>query len=255
MRAGANYLDPGANLGFAAAVNLALAQVDAIRGDVLLLNPDAIVVPDVVEQLRRALETSPHLACVAPAQHAPDSLQSDQVCWPFPSPARAWLEAFGLGRLRRSCDFLIGSVLLIRGTALIDVGGFDERFFMYAEETDWQYRAARRGWEMRFCQDAEAVHAGAGTDRDEKRRMMRFHAGTERYIRKWYGRRGWGVFRIGSIFGATLRALFLTGPRRRAAADRARLYLAGPDNKARRAGLVPPPLTHVPHFSAEPGSE
>jgi GT2 family glycosyltransferase len=219
---------------------------------VLLLNPDAVVAPAVVEQLHRALEASPRLACVAPAQHASGSPTMDRVCWPFPTPARAWLEAIGLGRFQRSCDFLIGSILLLRGAALIDVGGFDERFFLYAEETDWQYRAAQKGWGVELCSDLDAIHAGAGTDHDERRRTLRFHAGIERYVRKWYGGRGWLVFRVGSIVGATIRSVVLIGPRRRAAAERRRLYMSGPDNRARRAAALPPPLSRVPEFRGEP---
>jgi GT2 family glycosyltransferase len=250
-QAGAHYVDPGANLGFAAGVNLALAQVTAIRGNVLLLNPDAIVVPSVVEQLHAALQDSPRLACVAPAQHATGSPNLDRVCWPFPTPAGAWVEAIGLGRMRRRCDFLIGSVLLIRGEVLVDIGGFDERFFLYAEETDWQYRAGQRGWSVKFCADAVAIHAGAGTDTDARRRLLRFHAGTERYVRKWHGPRGWWIFRMANIFGAGLRSLILPGARRHEARQRFRLYLAGPDDRARRSGVVPPPLTKVPTFSGE----
>ncbi len=247
--AGVHYLDPGANLGFASGVNRALQHVANIRGDVLLLNPDAVVGPAVIEQLYQTLQSSPRLACVAPAQHQAGSREMARICWPFPSPSRAWLEAFGLGRFNRACDFLVGSVLLIRGEALIDVGGFDERFFMYAEETDWQYRAARRDWSVQFCPLAEAIHAGAGTDSDATRRELRFQAGTERYVRKWYGGRGWITFRMANIVGAALRSLVLTGGRRRSARLRLRIYLDGPDEKARRAGVVPPPQPRVPDLS------
>ena len=53
--AGAGYLDPGENLGFAAAVNLGLAELDLSRFDVLLLNPDAVIEPGAVELLEREL--------------------------------------------------------------------------------------------------------------------------------------------------------------------------------------------------------
>ena len=254
QKAGARYVDPGSNLGFASAVNLVLTEVVSLDNNVLLLNPDAIVTPAVVDRLHEILRSSPQLACVAPSQRAPGSPTLDRVCWPFPTPAGAWLEAIGLGRLRQSCDFLIGSVLLVRGAALIDVGGFDEQFFLYAEETDWQKRAARHGWGVRLCLELEAVHIGAGTDDDETRRMLRFHTGVERYVRKWYGKRGWAVFRIATLFGAALRTLVLTGTRRRDAASRLRTYLAGPDNDARRAGVVPPPRARIPEFSHEPPS-
>lgn len=67
------------------------------------------------------------VAAVAPAQHDPVHHAPARVGWPFPTPSGAWLEAVGLGRLRRRTDFLIGSVLLLADAALTDVGGFDDR--------------------------------------------------------------------------------------------------------------------------------
>jgi GT2 family glycosyltransferase len=246
---GARYLDARSNLGFASGVNLGLTEVMAMNADVLLLNPDAMVVPSTVEELQRALHASPSVACVAPAQHPPQSHRLDRVCWPFPTPRRAWREAMGLGRLDDRCDYLIGSVLLLRHGALMDVGGLDQRFFMYAEEVDWQRRATRLGWEIAYCPELVALHVGAGTDDDRERRELRFHSGVERYVRKWHGTIGWFSFRVANVAGAALRALLLSGSRRRAARRRARLYLIGPDKAARRAGAVPPPVPRIPCFS------
>lgn len=251
MAGGASYDDPGANLGFAAAVNRAVGELDLVGTDVLLLNPDAVVEVEAVEQLRRVLAARPRVAGVAPAQRAPGSTAAERVLWPFPSPWGLWLEAVGLGRLRtgRRSGFVVGSVLLLRGEALVDVGGFDERFFLYDEETDWQRRAVDRGWEIAFCADADALHRGAGTDHDRGRRDLRFHAGTERYLRKWYGPVGWEVGRAAVVAGAALRAVVLRGDARRAALRRAGTYLAGPDRLARRRGAVPPAVPHVPELS------
>ena len=72
--AGARYVDPGANLGFAAAVNLALAHLADPARDVLLLNPDARI--DARRNwpaCTRSSSPTPTLACVAPAQHVPGS--------------------------------------------------------------------------------------------------------------------------------------------------------------------------------------
>ena len=86
--------------------------------------------------------------------------------------------------------FVIGAVLLIAREALDEVGLFDERFFLYAEETDWQRRARARGWEAAVCGDASAHHEGAGTSENPLRREMLFQAAQETYIRKWYGAAG-----------------------------------------------------------------
>ena len=78
------------------------------------------------------------------------------------------MEAAGLGRLRHRVDFLIGSVLLLGDRALTDVGGFDEQFFLYAEESDWQRRATDHGWRVALCADVTATHVGAGTSGDPR---------------------------------------------------------------------------------------
>jgi GT2 family glycosyltransferase/glycosyltransferase involved in cell wall biosynthesis len=246
--AAASYIDPGRNLGFAAGVNRALDELELSGTDVLLLNPDSTIDPASVEGLRSCLADDPRLACVAPAQRQHGSSTEDRVAWPFPTPLGAWIEAIGLGVLRRRRDFAIGAVLLLRGEALVAVGGFDERFFLYAEETDWQQRAGRLGWRTAVCDEIWATHVGAGTDGDAYRRELRFHAGAERYVRKYHCRVGWMSYRLAKLSGATARAIVLNGERRRAAAQRAWIYACGPDRLARKAGVVPPPVPRVPEL-------
>ena len=226
------YVNPGRNLGFAAAVNLALAQGSTDDADVLLLNPDAEVDGSTVLALQRRLHSESRLACVAPAQQGPDG-EEHRVAWPFPSPARSWAEAVGLGKLVDRHDFLIGSVLLLNRTAINEVGLFDETFFLYAEEADWQERARAKGWGVRLCQELHALHVGGATSSDSPaRRDALFMAAQELYLRKWYGPVGWHVARAAVITGALARALLLRGAKRSAALDRARRYAAGPFRQA-----------------------
>ncbi len=129
----------------------------------------------------------------------------------------------------------------MRRAALADVGLFDERFFLYGEDEDWQRRAVDRGWRVRLCPEVTAVHGSGGTESDPARLQLRLHASLERYVRKWFGGGGWALFRAGTLFGLALRALSRRGPRGRSARRLARLYVAGPDRMARRAGAVPGP--------------
>ncbi len=224
----ARYVDAGANLGFAGGVNLGLDHRAHPDGDVLLLNPDARVTGTDVGRLQRRLHSDDRLAGVAPAQIDPSDGATARVEWPFPTPAGVWIEAVGLGRLRRRPGFLIGSVLLLRAEALREIGRFDDRFFLYAEETDWQRRAADRGWRMAVCPEVTATHLGAGTGGDSAERELHFHASHERYIRKHYGTPGWWIYRTGVMVGAAGRALVLPGARGRAEAARFQLYRQGP---------------------------
>jgi GT2 family glycosyltransferase len=228
-RYGAAYVDSGMNRGFAAGVNIALTRLAEAEVDVLLLNPDAVIRPIAISQLARFMRCPEHerVAAVAPCLLGPaDSEQ--RVIWPSPSPARMWADALGLGGLPARRTFVVGAVLLLRREAIDDVGLFDERFFLYAEEADWQRRARERGWASAVCLDAVAGHMGAGTTTNPRRRETLFQAAQETYIRKWYGSTGWWVYRVAACLGAGARALMLTGDRRKEAAHRTLLYFRGP---------------------------
>jgi len=223
---GARYVDPGRNGGFGAGVNVGLRHTDP-TADVLLVNPDAIIEPADIARLRSALHADPHVASVGPVQVDAAGSES-RVEWPYPSPLGTWVEALGLGRLRRS-RYVIGSVLMLRREALDQVGPFDDdRFFLYAEETDWAYRASLLGWRHDVVTQARARHVGAATSTDRGRRERHFHAAQEIYLRKHYGSLGWQVGRAGQVAGSAARSLVLTGARRRSARERLHLYVHGP---------------------------
>lgn len=241
QRHGARYVDAGGNRGFAGGVNLglrALAETGLADRDVLLLNPDARIGPGAVRTMHRALHDGARVAAVGATQTEPESGARVRVWWPFPSPWGAWIEAVGLGALNRRRDFAIGSALLLNAQALHQLGGLDERFFLYAEETDWQYRARRHGWSIQVA-DVEATHEGAGTGGDPSVREGHFFASGELYIRKHYGAVGWQVFRAAGIAGAFVRGCLLPGERGAAARRRLRLFARGPVAARAVAGPVP----------------
>lgn len=224
---GVRYLDPGRNAGFAAGVNVALSDRLRPGADVLLVNPDAVISRPDIDRLHAALRAEPDLASVGPSQVDEHGVPA-QAEWRYPSPTATWLEALGLAGLRRGPTFVIGSVLLLRAEALDQVGGFDEGFFLYAEETDWAYRAHRLGWRHAEVPAARAVHTGAGTSSDPARREAHFHASLERYLRKHHGTFGWQSARLAQWLGSMARSIALPGERGRAARKRAALYRLGP---------------------------
>ena len=224
---GVRYLDPGRNGGFAAGVNHVLADRLAPDADVLLLNPDAVIDADGVRRLHRALRAGPDLASVGPRQVDGEG-RPGRVGWPFPTPWGAVVEAVGLGRLRRAEDFVIGSVLLLRHEALAQVGGLDESFFLYAEETDWALRASRLGWQHAVVPEVTALHLGGATSSDSTLRETYFHASQERYHRKHFGALGWQVTRAAVVVGSAARSVLLRGSRADAARERACRYVRGP---------------------------
>ncbi|TAM69459.1 MAG: glycosyltransferase [Microbacteriaceae bacterium] len=229
-RHGARYVDAGGNRGFAGGVNRGLTAIAAAglgARDVLLLNPDARISPSGIRRMSEVMHAAGRIAAVGATQVDPHTGTAVRVWWPFPSPWGAWVEAIGLGALRRRHDFAIGSALLLRSAAIEDVGRLDERFFLYAEETDWQLRARRRGWDIRVAA-VEASHEGGGTGGDPAIREGYFFASAERYIRKHYGASGWRSYRTAMVAGAAVRALVLPDERGAAARRRRDLFLHGP---------------------------
>ena len=219
LRRGARYERPATNLGFAAAVNVGLLLADTSH-DILLLNPDARMDPGAFHELSTALGADERLAAVAPLLRRPDG-SVERSEWPVPSPWQVWMDAVGVAGLvpwRRR--FLTGAVLLLSRPALCEIGPFDERFFLYAEEADWQLRARRAGWRLEVVPAASAEHVGGGTSKDPALRERHFNRSAAAFGVKWHGRSGWAIMRLGSLVAAARRAAW--GPvGHRAAARRA----------------------------------
>ena len=225
---GCDYVRPARNLGFGTAVNVGLERVSRGR-DVLLLNPDARLPGQAVLDLQQQLHAADRTAAVAPLLRRPDG-SSEPTRWPLPTPLLPWRGVVGRGGLRPGDRFFLsGAVLLLNGQALQAVGGFDERFFLYAEESDWQRRALDAGFQVREVPQVTAEHLGAATSESSSLRDRYFHGSAELFVRKWHGPAGWWVFRAGSLAAALRRAVTAgTGEQRQAALRTAALYLRGP---------------------------
>jgi hypothetical protein len=208
------------NLGFAAGVNTLLARSTASW--FLALNSDAWPEPGAIQRLVRAGETFPFAAAVAPRLERPDGTLEHST-YPFPSLEVAAVTGAGLyrriGRRRaealalegswmhdrpRSVDWAVGAALLFRREALEDIGGFDERFFMYVEDLEWAWRASRRGWEIRFEPAAAVRHVGnaSGAATYGRRRTATYVHNTYRFYRRHHGLASTYAYRALNLAGS-----------------------------------------------------
>ena len=226
------------NAGFGSANNLALAQAHSRY--LLLLNTDAFPRLGAVRVLIDYLDRHPAVGVVGPRLVYKDgSLQ--QSCFRFPTPVAAWAENVGMTRVfrryatlddyrgwdhaaERSVDFVIGACLLLRREVYEQVGGFDERFFMYQEEADWQRRIHEAGWSVAFTPAAEVVHlAGASGQAEPARISGHFFESLDKYVLKHHGVLGFLLVRGAMLVGCSVRAVgwavvALAAPHRRKAA-------------------------------------
>lgn len=233
------------NLGFGAANNVGMRR--GAGRYVLLLNSDAFVEPTAIGELIDYLENHPQAAMVGPKLLNADG-STQRSCFRYPTPARAWLENTGIARLFKSrsrlgdyrnwahdeagaVDWAVGACLLVRRQVIDQVGGFDERFFMYAEETDWQKRIRDAGWTIHFTPEARVTHLGGASGASDRAGINAyFFTSLDLYQSKHYGLMGLICFRGAMVVGALLRlpgwaVAYAVRPRCRAkAAGRMRRY-------------------------------
>ncbi len=190
------------NGGFAYGCNLGAAAGNAEF--VLLLNPDARIESASLSTLASGLRADPALGSVGPRTLGEDG-RLHRTQRRFPRLRSTYAQALGLHRVAGlsswageviqdpaaytrpgTPDWLSGSCVLIRRAALDDVGGLDDGFFLYSEETDLFRRLRDRGWRARFEPQAVAYHQGYGSAPWET--VSPILAGSRvRYARKHHG--------------------------------------------------------------------
>ena len=172
----ANVIANNRNLGFAAGNNPAIA---AAAGDlVLLLNPDAEVTDGALGKMAAYMRRNPHVGILGPRLVGDDGkLQPSVRRFPtlasqllimlklhhaFPSlaPLRRYFAAdFDYAR-EAAVDQVMGAAFMIRRGALDELGGLDERFFIWFEEVDYCKRAKDAGFQVWYAPVATIRHHG-----------------------------------------------------------------------------------------------
>ncbi len=168
------FIEAGVNLGYAKGNNLGIRQA---KGQyVMIMNPDIVVFPGVLERLATVMDSRPDVGVVAPKLLNPDkSLQFS--CYRFPD---FWIPIYRrtpLGKLNfakkkldeyflkdwdhnspREVDWLLGGCLLIRKKALEEVGFLDERYFAYFDDVDLCRSMWQKGWKVIYFPEVSVVH-------------------------------------------------------------------------------------------------
>ena len=207
--------------GFGANQNRALTVTS---GELLyLLNPDTIVHDGTLDGLAAALSREPDVvAAGGPTHNADGSLRMGR-----PEAQRtagwSWRKATGLDRISAgepwddrvfAEGFLSGGAFLVRRDAFEAVGGFDEGFFMYAEDADLFERLAYAGGRFAWVADAGVTHPFPSEAGElSERRATEMVRGDLRYARKHFPPLQRALFRAGIGFDAAVRLALLRLPR------------------------------------------
>jgi GT2 family glycosyltransferase len=185
-------------VGFGAACNIGASR--ACGKYLLFLNPDVVVEPGAVRHLLQALSGNPDAGIAIGRLTATDG-DVQATCRRFPTPANL-LFSHGsvlhkISRAQRGdymlpdyekvteVDWGAAALMMIVRERFNELSGFDERFFMYLEDTDLCYRLHQVGGKVVYVPEAKGVHRwGYSTQRYRFRRILWHHRSLWRYFAK-----------------------------------------------------------------------
>jgi N-acetylglucosaminyl-diphospho-decaprenol L-rhamnosyltransferase len=212
------------NLGFARACN---QGAYVARGEtVLFINPDTLVEGDFFEGLEGFLDENPEAGVAGPR-----IVGADGEIQLTARKELSFLSGF-LGRtslltrlfpknplVKRlfpaaekltgptAVDWIAGTCMAVRRRTLEEIGGMDERFFMYFEDTDLCRRAREAGWLVYYLPHVEVFHHSGASSGNRSKAIWNLHKSAFLYHRK-YGPHGpLGLYSLLTLAGLTARAL------------------------------------------------
>jgi GT2 family glycosyltransferase len=154
------------NIGFGAANNVAARRADDCDW-IVLLNPDAFPEPTWLEELVRASESHPEFSFFASRLNAANSPALDGRGDSYHVSGWAWQRDHGRPRSvvnegpPHEVFSPCAAAAMYRRDVFLEAGGFDERFFCYAEDTDLSFRLRLAGHRCLYVPDAVVEHVGS----------------------------------------------------------------------------------------------
>ena len=210
----------GANLGYAGAINAASAMIGSARA-ILILNPDAVIEPGSVTAMLERLDTSA-AGAVVPRIHGSDGSTSASIRRE-PTLLGTLGDALFGARLRRRhprlsetvfdpqayryahpIDWATGAALMVDAQLARRVGPWDERYFLFSEETDYLHRLRELGGTVWYEPAAEVTHS-QGASGFSPRLNALSAVNRIRYARKFRSRSYAAAFRAIAVFAEVLR--------------------------------------------------
>jgi len=212
------------NVGFARACN---QGVDASEGEnVMFLNPDTVVESGFFESLEEFLDGNPRAGIAGPkivgtggevqltARKELSFLsgvlgRTSLLTRLFPKNplVRRLFPAAEKLTGPTAVDWIAGTCMAVRRRTLEEIGGMDDRFFMYFEDADLCRRARDAGWLVYYLPNIEVFHHSGASSGDRPRAIWNLHKSAFLYHRKHGPHGPLGLYSFLTLAGLTARAL------------------------------------------------
>lgn len=223
-----SIVDAGINGGFGAGNNFAIRKglsSDSPPDYFYLINPDAVTETNALKALSDFLDSNLMTGVVGSSLQRPNGDKKVPAYF-FPNIIdefqrgldigfvkkilKRWLVAPEIPKETSEADWVTGASLMIRREMFEDIGLFDEKYFLYYEETDLCKRAKKKGWKVYHVKESSITHiCGVSTGiKDKKKRTPDYLFSSRRYyFMKHHGKLILWLSNIFFIIGYSLRSL------------------------------------------------
>ena len=215
------------NIGFARANNLGFRMSDAPY--LLFLNPDTRVEEGALCRMFEVMQTHQDAGVVGCRLLNSDLTVQTSCVQRYPTIMNQvlgmellfrWFPEWSLWGWPKCAEdpvpveVISGACMLVRRDVFERVGMFSEDYFMYAEDVDLCYKAAKAGWRCYYVPDATVVHHGGGSS--QQRSVSSWAAIAQcgakfQFMRKTRGAIYGNIYRFGMGISAGIRCLLLSG--------------------------------------------
>ncbi|HZR12883.1 MAG TPA: glycosyltransferase family 2 protein [Acidimicrobiia bacterium] len=221
---GTRVVRPGANLGYARAANLGIAA--AGHDVVAVLNADVDVHPGTGAAMLGRFAREPRLGALGPhiveasgatypsVRRIPTMVESAghavlAPVWPGNPFTRRYRQEDEDPAQVRDADWVSGAAIWLRRAALDEIGGWDERFFLFMEDVDVCWRLRGAGWRVSYEPGGEVLHVeGVSRARHPYRSIVAHHRSALRFAAKrWRGVRRLALGPAAVVFALRAAAL------------------------------------------------
>jgi len=194
------------NLGFAAGCNVGIES--AAHDHLLFINPDTILGPLSLQKLVQVMDGDASIGMVGGLLTNLDGSEQGGGRRAVPTPWRSFVRAFGLNRMSGwwptiffdfhlhkqplptepiEVEAISGALMLVSRVAVLDVGLWDEAYFLHCEDLDWCMRFRQKGWRILFVPDAPVIHYQGHSSRARPMFVeWHKHKGMVRFYRKFF---------------------------------------------------------------------
>lgn len=221
----ARFIVNPANEGFAKANNKALQE--ATGKYILFLNPDTVIPEDSLVKCIAFMEQHPDAGALGVRMVNGENIYLKESKRGFPSPLTSFFKLSGLCALfphsklfakyylghldansSHEVDVLSGAFFLAKKEVLDKTGGFDERFFMYAEDIDLSYRIQQAGYKNYYFAGTTILHyKGESTNHNSLQYTKQFYKAMSQFAQKHYSGKSSAFYTILIQTGIFIRGI------------------------------------------------